>query len=474
MTRWETLRTSLAGEVVLPADDRYATARQLQIAEFDAVRPAAVAYCETAADVRTCLLFGQANGLPVIARSGGHHFAGWSTGSGLVVDLSRLNSVGVLADTVHIGPGAQAVDVLLELAAHDRQIISGLCPTVCPAGFISGGGIGWQTRTHGVASDRLVSAEVVLADGRLVRCSADEEPDLFWALRGGGGGQFGVVVDLEVLPIRVPRLVNFTIVWDWEHALDVLANWQRWLADGPLELASEAGVLLPDAAAEAVPTVMAFGAFAGSRERFDAALAELSQAIGSPPLLVEAEELPYAEAMVKFYRCESLTPAQRRRTGTTPEAQLPRQGWLRERHRVFSAPLTRDLLGQCLEMLDRDRLPGQMRYFALLALGGAANEIGPTETAYVHRDAQFVAKFMAVSQQPRYAAADAAAGERWSARGFALIDPHSNGHSYVNYADPELTDWKWSYYGENYERLVEVKKTYDPTAVFEHPQSIGS
>lgn len=474
MAAWERLRAGLAGEVVLPGDAAYGTARQLQIAEFDAVHPAAVVYCETVADVRTSLSFGRAHELHVTPRAGGHNFAGWSTTRGMVVDLSRMNGVGLTERTAHLAPGAQAVDALLALAAHDRQVVTGVCPTVCPAGYISGGGIGWQTRSHGVASDRLVSAKVVLADGRLVSCSADEEPDLFWALRGGGGGNFGVVVDLEVATTEVPRLVNFNVVWSWEHALDVLEHWQHWMVNGPVELSSEIGVALPDAAPGAVPFVMMHGGFAGPRETFDAALAELCRAAGAQPVAVEADELPYTEAMLKLYRCEGLTPAQRRRAGTTPEAQLPRQGFLRERHRLFSAPMARTLVDQALAVFDGDRRAGQFRYFALTALGGAANEVDPRETAYVHRDALFLVKYTLIGENATPGAEEAAAAEEWTDRGFALIDPHSNGHSYINYPDPALDDWKWAYHGDNYERLVAVKKVYDPSLFFTHPQGVGS
>ncbi|WP_422769604.1 FAD-binding oxidoreductase [Plantactinospora sp. WMMC1484] len=474
MVDWERLRAGLAGELVLPVDAAYRTARQLQLAEFDSVHPAAVAYCADEDDVRACLILARDEGLPLTARGGGHNFAGWSTTTGLVVDLSRMNAVGLTDRTVRMGPGAQAVDVVLELAPHDRQVITGVCPTVCPAGFLSGGGLGWQTRSHGVGSDRLVSARLVLADGRVVTCSADRDPDLYWALRGGGGGNFGIIVDLEVTPVQVPRLVNFTVVWAWEHALDVLHQWQHWMVDGPPELASEIGSVLPDAAPGAVPFVMLHGGYAGPRERFDEALAELCRAAGAAPVTVEADELPYADAMLKLYRCEGMAPGQRRRVGTTPEATLPRQGFLRERHRLFTDPISRSLTERALAVFDDERRAGQFRYFALTALGGVANRVAATETAYPHRDAQFLVKYTLVGDNETPGEEETTAAEQWTDQGFALLDPHSNGHSYVNYPDPTLDDWKWSYYAENYDRLVEVKKIYDPTGVFTHPQSIGS
>ncbi|WP_431727303.1 FAD-binding oxidoreductase [Verrucosispora sp. TAA-831] len=474
MVSWDHLRAGLTGDLVLPGDDGYPAARQLQLAEFDAVWPSAIAYCADEADVRACLTLAQAEGLHLTPRSGAHNFAGWSTTTGLVVDLSRLNTVGLTERTVHLGPGAQAVDVLHELAPHRRQVITGVCPTVCPAGFLTGGGLGWQTRSHGVGSDRLVSARLILSDGQAVTCSADRDPDLFWALRGGSAANFGVVVDLEVEPIQVPRLVNFTVLWAWEHALDVLDQWQHWMTAAPNELASEVGVVLPDAVPGATGFVMLHGGFAGSQERFDQALAALSQSVGAAPRSVDATELPYLDAMLKLYRCEGMTPAQRRRAGSSHEALLPRQGFLRERHRLFTEPVSRSVLEQALAVFDGDRRAGQFRYFALAALGGAANEIAATDTAYVHRDARFLVKYTLVGESGTPGEEEAAAADQWTGRGFDLIDPHSSRHSYINYPDPALDDWKWSYFGENYERLVEVKKTYDPSAFFTHPQSIGS
>jgi len=468
------LRERLTGRLVLPGDEGYDLARQLQLAEFDAVHPSGVAYCETVEDVRACLRHAVDNGVPLAVRSGGHNFAGWSTTQGLVVDLSRMNHIEAVGGTVRLGPGAQAVDVVTRLAEANLQVAAGICPTVCPAGFISGGGIGWQARKFGLACDRLVSAEVVIADGTVVRCSEDQEPGLFWALRGGGGGNFGIIVDLEVRPTNVPRMVNFMVVWDWAYALDVLYQWQHWSMAAHVELTSEIGVVLTDAAEGAVPTVVMHGAYLGTKEEFDRALAELCRQAGAQPAVCSADELPYAEAMLRLYNCADKSPEQRYRVGTRPEAVLPRQGYLRERHRLFEAPLGRDLLDRAIAAFDQDRYANRMHYLALSALGGAINEVSPTETSYVHRSAQFLVKYTVVGDDPRPAPVDLATAQAWVDQGFALLDPHSNGHSYINYPDPALDDWKWAYYGENYTRLLEVKKTYDPSNVFTFAQSVGS
>ncbi|GAA2728995.1 FAD-binding oxidoreductase [Actinocorallia aurantiaca] len=471
---WDSLGAGLDGDLVLPGDARYDLARQLQLAEFDTVRPAAVAYCATPADVQASVTFAAANALPVAARSGGHHFAGWSTGTGLVIDLSRIAHIEGRPGRVRLGPGAQAVDALVALAADGLEVVTGICPTVCPAGFVTGGGLGLQTRRFGPASDHLLAATLVTADGRLVRCSAEEEPDLYWALRGGGAASFGVVVDLELSPVPIGRTVGFTVVWPYDRALDLLEHWQEWIAAAPPGLGAEIGPVLMDAAPGAVPTVLMFGAYQGTRADFDDLLAGLCAAAGATPLMADIEEGTHEEVTLGLYRCRDLTPAQRRRTGTTPDGLLPRQPYLRERHRFLPGPLGRDALERALEIFDGDRRPGQLRHVALTALGGAAAEVGRTETAYVHRDARFLAKFTAVGLLDEPAEGDIAFAEEWADRGFALLDLFSDHHSYVNYPDPELDDWRWAYYGENYERLAEVKKSLDPHGLFVFPQSIGS
>jgi len=239
-TRWDRLGRHLRGELVTPSDPRYERARVGYWAQFDHVRPGAVAYCETPADVAACLAFCQDADVPAVPRSGGHSLGGYSTTEGLVVDVSRMSRVRTErtgdAVTAVVGAGARQVDALLALWDDGVVVPGGMCPTVSLGGFVSGGGFGWLTRKHGMASDHVLAAEVVLADGRVVRCSESAEPELFWALRGAGGGNFGVITEYEMRVRRVPRLVAFHLRWPGDAAADVIAAWQRWVVDGPDEL----------------------------------------------------------------------------------------------------------------------------------------------------------------------------------------------------------------------------------------------
>jgi FAD/FMN-containing dehydrogenase len=468
---WDALRTRLRGDVVRPADARYDVARQLQQTEFDSVAPLAIAYCETADDVRTCIRFAQDGGLPVRVRSGGHSHNGWSTGEALVVDVSRINHVSADVGTVHLGPGTQSVDALAALKACDRQIVTGTFPTVAAGGFLSGGGLGWQTRRFGVASDRIVSARVVLADGRLVRCSAGEEPDLYWAVRGGGGGNFGVVVDFEVRPIDAPRLVRYDTSWRLDRAAELVAAWQDWCVDGPEELGSSL-VVLPRFGPDGAPSVRVWGVHLGSRDEVDAALADLADRAGATASTVEVSDpQPYPDAMHQGL-CGPVSVRECHRTGSGPEAKGHRHPMTLRTYRLTGRAMTADEAGAAIEAWDPAL--DQERYLLFIAVGGAANRVGRTDTAYVHRDARFLAGYQYAMRGPAPDAERLATAWAWTDRTAATLDPVAVG-SYVNFPStrPE-PDWRTAFYAENYPRLAEVKRRYDPAGFFRHQQSVGT
>ncbi|MDX6355635.1 MAG: hypothetical protein QOF98_2538 [Streptomyces sp.] len=469
---WDGLRRGLSGRLVLPADDGYDVARQLYMSEFDGIRPNAIAYCESAADVRTCLAFAQQHDLPARPRSGGHSTAGWSTTGGLVIDVSRLDSVEVGAQTVTVGAGLQFVDLLAQLAPRGLAMPGGMNPTVGLGGFLQGGGFGLLTRRFGMACDRVVSAEVVLADGRVVHCSEQSHPDLYWALRGAGGGNFGVVTSFELRPAQLSRMVNYTVTWPWRSALPVLAGWQRWAVNSGVELGSSLLVVLPNAAPGATPFVTVIGGWTGTREALDSCLDALADEVGEAPATREVDDLSFRDAMTQWYECTGKTLAESHTVGHNPQATLPRGPYQRSRNRLFSSAIPESGLAEILAAFDADRRPGHTRVLNGFALGGAANEPARTATAYVHRDTEFLYAFGDAIPGPPPDEEERAAGLVWTDRVFAAADPYSNGETYHNYLDPRLADWRTAYYAENYPRLSAVKKTYDPDGFFRFPHAI--
>ncbi|MER6424904.1 FAD-binding oxidoreductase [Streptomyces sp. NPDC001137] len=470
---WGTLRGMLTGSLVLPDDTGYDTARRLQLAQFDAVHPQAVAYCATESDVASCIRFAQDNGLATAVRSGGHSAAGYSTSPGLVIDVSRLNAVRVAGSTVHVGPGSQGVDVVNTLSAYGVQVAGGTCPTVAMGGWLQGGGLGHAARKYGMGADRLVSARVVLADGRTVRASATEHPDLYWALRGGGGGNFGIVTDYEVRPVQIPVLTLFNLNFRYSDAVKLILAWQDWMASGPRELACELMFLLStDAPAGTEPSVVLTGAYHGVKADCDALLDSLTAAVGHPGTSRSSSELPYAQAMMQVYGCGDKTVGECHRIGFSPEALLPRDTYTAQRNQYYAKTWTPAAAQAALGAFTADPVPGQFRFLGLFPYGGRINEISPTATAFVHRDCAFNAGYAVTLSTADPAAQDRDRAQAWVNAAHTTMDPYSNQQAYQNYMDPALATWRQAYYGKNYARLQTVKRAYDPHRFFTFAQAI--
>ncbi|WP_405797958.1 FAD-dependent oxidoreductase [Streptomyces sp. NBC_01506] len=468
------MRRHLKGDVVLPSDQAYDYSKQGVLVELDTVKPRAIVYCETPQDVSTAIKFAGDHDIAVHTRSGGHSLAGWSTGRGMVLDVSRLNGVSVGAETVRLGPGVQSVDALATLRPYNRQIVTGTCATVRQGGYISGGGIGFQVRKFGVASDRLVSARMVLSDGRIVRASERSHADLFWALRGGGGGNFGVAVDFEVRPISAPRMVYFDSLWPWDKAQEIITAWQEWCSNGSNNLGSTLNVLLRDGSPGNVPMIKINGGYHGPQSEMEQALNELAAEAGATPTFRTVKDLPYDEAMKAVYGCEQFTVEQCHRAGTNPDAKIPRTPFLRERTRMLDRPTGASGVADLLTVFEANRRPGLTTYLYLTALGGVANEVPRGQTAYVHRGTEFFVACATLLPNAQPPAEEAEAAMQWPIQAFDVIDPLSSGESYLNFPNPDLGDWRQAYYAENYSRLVSVKRRYDAPNFFRHAQSIGS
>jgi FAD/FMN-containing dehydrogenase len=471
---WNQLRRHLKGRLVLPSDTGYATARQLYQIQFDDVSPRGVAYCACAADVAVCLRFAQDNALPVAARSGGHSAGGYSTTPGLVIDVSGLNSValGTGNGSATIGPGAQLVDITNTLAPAGFGISGGYCPTVAAGGFLQGGGMGLFTRSIGMASDKVTSARVVLADGRVVTASPEQHSDLYWAVRGGGGGNFGIVTSYEITPTPLTSVAAASLTWRYDQAVDMLDGWTRWLADAPWTIGSGVNVTLEDAAPGKVPVANVFLGSVDNGAGFGAEIERLISLVGQAPAYRQTFTAPYRSIMMSLYRCADLTVDECHRGDTFPGGEIPRPAFGAWRSRLFSRAMPREGWAKALAVLDSDRLAGQARQVQISALGGAANTVERTATAYVHRDTLFSVSFLTSNATAPVSDEAKAAAAQFVDAGFAVIDPYSNGETYQNFIDPRLPDWQRSYYAENYPRLLRVKGTYDPHNVFRFAQSI--
>ncbi|WP_051795026.1 FAD-binding oxidoreductase [Kibdelosporangium aridum] len=471
---WARLRRHIDGDVVLPGDDGYAVASRSYFGNFDDVQPRGVVYCQNTADVQTALRFAQDADIRTVVRSGGHSTGGYSTSRGMILDVSRLNQVTLSSpDRASVGPGTQSIDALAALAPHGFAVPNGNCPTVAAGGFLTGGGFGMLTRAAGMGCDRLLGAEVVLANGRRAYASADREPDLFWALRGGGGGNFGVVTRYDVRPIPVRRMVNFVLVFSWDQAPAVIDAFSRWIVGKPDELATALLLRLPNADPKAVPDVAVGGGWLGVPADVERHLDELIALVGKPPANRIVFDLDYQTTMMQRWGCATYSTAECHQIFPGTEGKLPREHYQRTRGRMFDRPMPSDGVAKMLTAFDQDRRAGQNRHLMLFALGGAVNRIGRRDTAYVHRSTQFYVDYAVSITTGPASREDRMAADNWVDRGFAAIDPYSNGEAYQNFIDPLLPNWRRAYYGENYGRLAVVKHRYDPYRFFKFSQAIG-
>ncbi|HEX8869029.1 MAG TPA: BBE domain-containing protein, partial [Lentzea sp.] len=338
----------------------------------------------------------------------------------------------------------------------------GWCPTVGVTGAVLGGGYGVLGRLHGLGADHLLAAEVVLADGRTVRTDAAHEPDLFWALRGAGGGNFGVVTSLVLRTRPAPALTSFCVRWPYHRAAAVIEAWQHWAPDAADEINAEIALTVPDVLDEP-PSVTLFGVAVG-----DDALPDLARF---------ADRIPGADT--------SLTPLTGRAAAChhtyagEPAAEVPldppppglRPGLRVTKSEFFDHPLPRDTIAALVAGLVHGRVEGQHRELELVPWRGAIGRISRDATAFVHRDARFMIRHGVLTGR-RSSDEHRVAASRWVTSSWGVTHPHGNGHVYPNYPDPDLTDWAHAYYGTNVGRLREVKSAYDPAGVFRFGQSI--
>lgn len=471
---WSALGRGLAGQLVRPGDSDYATARLLFDPRFDGSRPAGIAFCANPADVAECLAFVRRFAVSVTPRSGGHSYAGYSSGQGLVIDVTRMNTVTqVGSGTARIGAGTRLVDLYAGLDAHGVTVPGGSCPTVGVAGLTLGGGIGVVTRAYGILSDNLRSVQMVTPDGTVRECDADQNADLFWACRGGGGGNFGVATAFTFTTHPTRQMVLFFLSWPWSQASKVIAAWQSWAPDAPDELWSNLHALSsPDGAGD-TPTIQVGGTYLGSLSDAQEQISRLVDQIGTSP-----QGSPFvsshAHAMMIEAGCAQLSTAQCHLPWQNPAGTLQRESEFAKSH-IFTRVLSPSAISAIIAAVEqRQRLGGGGQGgVAFDALGGAVNRVAPDATAFVHRDGLFVGQFT-TTWSGSATSSQTSAQQNWL-RGFhQAMTPYASGQAYQNYLDPELANWQQAYYGANYARLVQVREKYDPDHIFNLPQGIGA
>ncbi|MEV5607761.1 FAD-binding oxidoreductase [Streptomyces sp. NPDC052225] len=465
----DALAKDLDGSLVRPGQSSWAAAHQLYNTRFDSLKPTGVAYVAGPDDIRTALAYARARKVPVAIRNGGHSYAGWSSGDGrLILDVSRMKTVRASGSGAVVGAGAKLIDVYRALAAKGVTIPAGSCPTVGVSGLTLGGGHGVVSRAYGLTCDSLTGATLITADGKQLTADATTNKDLFWALRGAGNGQFGVVTELRFKTHPAPQGVSAYMTWPWSKAATVLKAWQKWGPDQPDEIWSSLHVAN---AAGGRPTISVAAFSLGTYTELQNAVDRLADGPGGPgpATSVSLKRRSYEESMEVYAGCSAFSSdAQCHLPGTTP-GRSPQGALQRETYAAHSDFFDRSLSDAGVRALLKqiETVTAGAGSIAFTALGGAINRVDPTATAFVHRRSRMLAQYI-VSWQPGTSGTTA---RTWLKKAHDAMAPYASGAAYQNYTDATLKNWKQAYYGDAATRLTKVKRTYDPSGFFTFPQA---
>ncbi len=441
------------GHVIDAQDADYERARAVFNAMIDR-RPALIAQCADAQDVARAVSFARDHGLALAVRGGGHNGAGLGTcEDGVVVDLSLLKEIEVdpVARTVRVGGGCTWAEVDQATGEHGLATPSGIISTTGVGGLTLGGGLGYLTRRFGLTVDNLLEAELVLASGETVRASAEQHPDLFWAIRGGGGN-FGVVTSFVFRLHEVGTIFGGPTFWPVEQSAEVLSAYRDFLPEAPRELNGFfAFHTVPPAPPfpEEIHLRSVCGVvwcYVGSETDARAAMAPLLDAVPEP-LMHGAHLMPHAALQGAF-------------DGIYP----PGDQW------YWRADFVNEIPDEAVEIHARfgSQMPSMKSTMHLYPIDGAAHDIAAGDTAWSYRDANWGAVFAGVDPDP----ANREAIRRWSVDYQEALHPYSAGGAYVNMMMDEGQERVRASYRDNYDRLAQIKRSYDAENLFRINQNI--
>ena len=445
----------LKGRLILPGEQGFAMAAWPNNARWADVRPLAIAMCADDEDVRKCIAWVREQGVPFVIRSGGHNYAGFSTTPGLLIDVKPMNGVKLDLEKgiAIVSGGANNQDVATALRKYPFAVPSGRCPTVGTSGLVLGGGWGFSATHSGLTCDSLIGTDIVLPDARKVAIGGDD--DLFWAVRGAGGGNFGVHTSFTFRLHKVSDVTTFNIVWPAGKQVELLSALQS------IQLANARTISTRSKARpqEAGPkprrdqlVVETLGLYWGNARELREILAP-AFAIAKPEV-ADLYEMDYWRARDYLLTDDPVGMYQIKnnyvRTTLSEEALETMLTWMT---RWPGGSLRQDNMG------------------ILFAIGGAVKDVPRDKTAYVHRDSNFIME-MEASWSPIDKDDVVRAQRQWLADYYADMQRFLQPESYVNFPDRDLKNWAQAYYGCNLKRLSDVKRRVDPTNLFKFAQSI--
>jgi FAD/FMN-containing dehydrogenase len=443
----EQLRNELRGAALLPGEDEYDAARKIYNAMIDR-RPAAIVRCSGVDDVVCAVNFARNNGLLVSVRGGGHNVSGNAVcDGGLMIDLSPMKSVRVdpQGKTVRAEPGVIWGEFDRETQAFGLATTGGLVSTTGIAGLTLGGGLGWLMGSHGLASDNLISVDVVTADGQLLTASKSLNEDLFWGLRGGGGN-FGIGASFEFQLHRVGPMLGGTLIYRLDKAAETIKFYDDFTRTCPDELGTFVAFVTSP---QGERVMVIFICYNGAVEAGERILKPLRQF--GPPLADMVGPMPYVQVQ-----------------------RMMDDGFPAGRHNYWKSNFLKGLDEDGIRIIVDHiaKVPSPYSAVAIEQFSGAVNRTGINDTAFNHRNARYNLLIIGMWSDP----AAKAANVKWVRNLWDAMEPYSSGGVYVNYLGQEADEGaeriKSAYGPEKYARLVALKDKYDPTNLFRLNQNI--
>ncbi|WP_239059875.1 FAD-dependent oxidoreductase [Ruegeria sp. PrR005] len=432
--------------------------------------PEVIVYCEVEADVAECLRVARALSMAVVVRSGGHSTAGFSSQNGFLIDVSRMNDVCITPEALRawVGPGTNFGKFNAKLQTYDLHTPGGACPDVCVGGYMQGGGYGFTARIFGMNCDQVEEIRVMLTDGRIVHANAELNPDLFWAVRGGTGSNFGILLAVKYRLYRGSKFSGFSVRWSMQTdegtakaaqslawlqenfmrtgAPDTLGYQMIWAFEGPTGQAKE-------------PVLLMRGVYRGSREDLQEVLNPVLalpgatlQALYDPQPYIDLNRILLSEPYEVPEFPADMTPM------PPPEAKISR---------YVAKPVSADGWKQLLDYFRSS--PSPYTIAAMEIYGGAIARMPISGNAFFHRDVYcdlFFDVFWLTEQEEEQMMQFIKGWEQ-------VFAPHWTGQSYQNYPSPENPGFAEQYWGDKYWLLRLIKGKYDPIDLLRFPQSIA-
>jgi FAD/FMN-containing dehydrogenase len=442
------LELQIEGTVVLPGDPNYQSARQLANRAFQEF-PEIIVYCEVIDDVRACLNFAHEHSLRTVVRSGGHSSAGYSINNGMVLDVSRMSYavVDTQRNLAIVGAGTTCGHLNATLDTYKLHVPTGACDDICVAGFVQGGGYGFTSRMFGMNCDNVREVIVMLSDCRLVVANEAQNQDLFWAIRGGTGNNFGVLLQITYSLHQLDHLWGFGYSWDIKDAAKVLSLLQSdYMKSGPREICYIAGISFQNKAW----VLEVRGMYVGKKSEGKRRLSNLL-GIGGHKVLIDK---------VASFRELSVAMAD--------GFQLPPTLAREDKQSVY---ISRKLkLKEWQEIIDGFRLtPNEWSNFFIEPYGGQINKVSKTQNAFVHRDTDMDVFLNVYWLDDK----ERSTAEKFLDSFMTMIDKYSNHQSNQNYPRRSQADYRSRYWGPYFDILREIKKKYDRDLFFRFEQDVA-